>query len=261
MTLYNKAELTAWTQTAECIWLFLDYDGTLEEFAPSPFDVHPNPEIIQVLESLSVTPALRITILSGRNLEHLRQLVPVHGIFLAGSYGVELLTPERETIYRVKFSEFRPHLEDIKPHWHELIRGRQGFFLEDKGWTLAIHARFADDEEAAQVIQDARKTYELNSRLQHFQLVGGHKFLELAPQLASKREAVLHLLHTYPVENARLLYLGDDDKDEEAFPVIHDHGGLAVKVLQPSQLSQPSEADLFFANPGETLDWLKRLIR
>jgi hypothetical protein len=29
--------------------------------------------------------------------------------------------------------------------------------------------------------------------------------------------------------------------------------------LQPSQLSQPTEADVFFANPGETLEWLKEL--
>jgi hypothetical protein len=36
----------------------------------------------------------------------------------------------------------------VKPRWERLIADRDGFFLEDKGWALAIHARFAADGEA-----------------------------------------------------------------------------------------------------------------
>ncbi len=257
---HKKAELTTWVKVAEYLWLFLDYDGTLEEFAPTPYDVNPNPEIIRILKKLVARPNTRVTILSGRNLAQIRQLIPVPGIFLAGSYGIEILTPKHETIHRLSFEQIRPYLEVIKPTWAELIRGKRGFFLEDKGWTLAIHARFANDRETAQVIQSARESDGLNSLSQHFRVVGGHKFLEIAPQLATKREAVIHMLQTYPFDKARLLYVGDDDKDEEAFPVIHDHGGLAVKVLQPSQLSQATEADVYFANPRETLEWLSELV-
>lgn len=110
------------------------------------------------------------------------------------------------------------------------------------------------------MIQNARKTDGVSSVLQKFRIVGGHKFLEIAPYLASKRLAVQHLLKAYSFKNARLLYIGDDDKDEEAFLVIHEHGGLAVKVLQSSQLSQPTEANAYFANPGETLEWLNELV-
>lgn len=259
MTLYSKPELTAWAKTAESLWLFLDYDGTLDEFAPTPFDVSPNQEIIDILESLVSNPNIRVTLLSGRNLEQLRQLVPVQGVFLAGSYGIEILTPERETIHRANLEEIRPLLEGIKPSWTMLTRGKRGFFLEDKGWTLAIHARFADDRDAERLLQSARQADGLDALLQYFRIVGGHKFLEIAPHLASKREALIHLLEAYPFEGARLIYIGDDDKDEEAFPVIHDRGGRAVKVLQPSQLSQPTDADIFFANPRETLEWLKEL--
>lgn len=260
MTLYSKAELTTWARNTECLWLFLDYDGTLEEFAATPYDVHPNPEVIRILEKLVARPNTRVTILSGRNLEQIRQLIPVQGVFLAGSYGIEILTPERETIHRLKFEMIRPFLDGIKPGWLELIRGKRGFFLEDKGWTLAIHARFADDRESKQVIQDACDTDDLPSLMEHFRIVGGHKFLEIAPYLASKREAVSHFLQTYPFENARLLYIGDDDKDEDAFSVIHEHSGLTVKVLQLSQLSQPSEADAYFVDPKETLEWLRDLV-
>ncbi len=42
------------------------------------------------------------------------------------------------------------------------------------------------------------------------------------------------------------LYIGDDDRDEEAFPLVHAHGGAAVKVAHPSQAFVPTEADFIF---------------
>jgi trehalose-6-phosphatase len=88
----------------------------------------------------------------------------------------------------------------------------------------------------------------------------GYRFLEVAPLLASKRETVSYLLAHYPLPEARLLYIGDDDKDEEAFPLIHSHHGVAIKVFQPSQASRPTEADFFFGSPRQTLDWLEAVL-
>lgn len=133
MTQNSKVKLTKWARSAECLWLFLDYDGTLEEFAPTPFDISPNPKIVHTLEKLTARTNTCVTVLSGPNLDHLRQLVPVRGVFLAGSYGIEILTPQHETIYRLKFEEIRPLVERVKPYWAELICGKRGFFLEDKG--------------------------------------------------------------------------------------------------------------------------------
>ena len=38
------------------------------------------------------------------------------------------------------------------PRWQALVEGREGFYLEDKGWSLALHARFAPEKEATRVI-------------------------------------------------------------------------------------------------------------
>lgn len=126
----------------------------------------------------------------------------------------------------------------------------------DSGAPRAFRKRSRDYRR----LQNARESAGLNSLSPHFRVIGGHKFLEIAPQLATKREAVTYILQTYPFDWARLLYIGDDDKDEDAFPVIHDHNGLAIKILQPSQLSQPTEADAFFENPRDTLEWLRALV-
>lgn len=256
----SKAQLTEWALGSERLWLFLDYDGTLADFAATPFDVEPNKKVIRLLEQLVHRPKYRVTILSGRRLKHIRQLLPIPGLFLAGTYGIEVLTPSGKTIDRADFFTLRPILETIKPHWAQLIRGRDGFLLEDKGWTLAIHARFADDREAEWILTQARDLLNAEQVNEHFRVLGGHKFLEVAPRLASKKEAVAYLMSQYPFPNAQLLYIGDDDKDEEAFPLIHDSQGIALKVLHPSQMSRPTEADLCFGAPADALVWLRKLV-
>ena len=252
-------ELTEWARKAQLLWLFLDYDGTLADFAPTPEHIETHPEVISLLERLAQKPHIRITVLSGRRLHHMRLLLPVSGIFLAGTYGIELLTSAGETVQRVDFDAIRPALESIKPRWAKLIYGRDGFFLEDKGWALALHARFARDEEADEVLAQARKAVDPELLTDPFRILDGHKFLEVAPRLASKKETVAYLLDQYPLPNARLIYIGDDDKDEEAFPLIHTYQGVAIKVLQPSQAGQPTEADFFFDSPADTLQWLEGL--
>ncbi len=256
----NQAELTKWALASQNLWLFLDYDGTLADFAPTPDDVEPNPEIIHLLEQLSRKPGIHVAVLSGRRLEHMRQLLPISDVFLAGTYGIELLTPAGEMIQRVELTAIRPTLEALKPRWEQILRGRKGFFLEDKDWALALHARFADEQEAEQILEQARQTIDDVPLDGRFRIMGGHRFLEIAPRLASKKETVTYLLNQYPLPDTHLLYIGDDDKDEEAFPVIRAHQGVAIKVLQPSQAAQSTEADFFFEAPADTLHWLEQLI-
>jgi trehalose-phosphatase len=69
-----------------------------------------------------------------------------------------------------------------------------------------------------------------------FRILGGHKFLEVAPRLANKGLTISYLVSRYPLEGALPIYIGDDDKDEEAFKVILQNDGVAIKVM-----SQPGE--------------------
>jgi trehalose 6-phosphate phosphatase len=256
----NPNDLTVWAQASGLLWLFLDYDGTLAEFAPTPDHIEPDPTLIHLIEHLARKEGIRVSILSGRRLAHLRRLLPVKGVILAGTYGIELLDENGQMIQRLRYEELRPVLEAIKPDWEGLIQGRDGFYLEDKGWALALHARFAEAIQAEQVIAQAMQVLKDRAPSQKFRVLGGHKFLELAPRLASKREAVAYLLERYGTDDARLLYIGDDDKDEEAFPIIHAHGGKAVKVFQPSQTAAPTTADFFLDSPSRTRAWLQGLL-
>ena len=253
----SETELTNWVLDAANLWLFLDYDGTLAEFAATPDEIIPNPKIADILNQLAHQPQTRVTVISGRKLPDIRLLLPIQGIFLAGSYGIEMLSASGEEINRDDYDDIRPTLESLKPQWERIIAGRKGFFLEDKGWTLALHARFADHSDAEDVLAAAQLAVDQQKLTERFRVLGGHKFLEIAPTLANKKETVDYLLRQFPFPEAKCIYIGDDDKDEEAFSAIHARNGVAIKVAQPSQFSLLTEADYFLKSPKAAIHWLK----
>jgi trehalose 6-phosphate phosphatase len=253
-------EMTRRLVQAERLWLFLDYDGTLADFAPTPEHVNPDPELVDLLTRLAEDPRIRVAVVSGRRLKHVQQLVPVPGILLAGTYGVELQLPGGERVDRPEYDVIRPTLGALKAQWANLIAGRQGFFLEDKGWALALHARFAVENETERVLAEARRsaTEAMGSASPGiFRLLGGHKFLEIAPRLAHKGQTIDDLLDRFPWPGALPLYLGDDDKDEKAFCAIKAHGGIAFLVAAEPR---DTEADWRLDSPQAARQWLESLL-
>lgn len=239
------------------LWLFLDYDGTLADFAPTPDVVVADPAIADLLSRLAEQPRLRVSVISGRRLEHIEQLVPVPGILLMGTYGIERRTPEGQRVYSVDYEEIRPTLEAIKPRWAELIAGHEGFFLEDKGWALALHARFADAQAAGAILPRARRIVLDTVSSDHFRVLGGHRFLEIGPRMAHKGRTVEELLEGESSGGMLPVYIGDDDKDEEAFDVVKAHGGLVLVVAEEER---ETLADCRLRSPRAVRAWLERLL-
>jgi len=238
------------------LWLFLDYDGTLTEFAPTPDHVQPDQRVVDLLSGLVKSPYMRLSVISGRRLSQVKELIPVPGMLLAGTYGIELFTPEGKYLERLDYQTIRPILEMIKPVWQGLIADRQGFYLEDKGWSLALHARFADESESDQVLEAAKLAAARAIEKKDFRLLGGHKFLEVGPKIADKGQTVKYILDRYAWQEALPLYLGDDDKDESAFSVIKQHGGIAILVAaQPRE----SQADCRLESIQSARAWLEKL--
>lgn len=242
---------------AKCLWLFLDYDGTLADFAPTPDDIFPDAEIINLITRLKENPKFKVAVVSGRRLDHLRALLPIPGLLLAGTYGIEILRPDGKICHRLDYEHIRPYLDGLKPHWQNLIKDYKGFYLEDKGWSLALHARFANDLQAGQVLVQAKELATDQIDLNLFRILGGHKFLEISPIAANKGKTIQYLLDLYPAGECLPIYLGDDDKDEEAFRVIQQSGGVAIYV---SQESRESHADLRIPAPPAVIKWLESIL-
>jgi trehalose-phosphatase len=78
----SEAALARWARSVDRLWLFLDYDGTLVDFAATPAEIEPNAHVTHLLERLCSDTRKRVAIISGRKLDDIRALVPVSGLFL-----------------------------------------------------------------------------------------------------------------------------------------------------------------------------------
>lgn len=250
------AQLRARIRTAHRVRLFLDYDGTLADFAPTPDIVAPDPEVEAIVRALAATPGLWVGIISGRQLDQITALVPVDGILRAGTYGVELLAASGELIHRAELDALRAVIDVLKDRWSATIGERQGFFLEDKTWSLALHARWASAGDAEQVLRAARTHARQVTAGKPLRTLGGHRFLEVGPAIAHKGQTITYLLDGQHSDDDLLMYFGDDDKDEEAFEVIKARNGIAVLVAAEPR---PTVADFRLNSPTEARRWLASL--
>lgn len=225
-----------YTDGAAKVRLFLDYDGTLADFTPTPDVIRPDPALHELLSRLARSEKYLTTVLSGRALQNLKELLPVKGLFLAGTYGLEIEQPDGSRSYAVEFDRVRPVIAAVLAKWQALLDGRSGFYLEDKGWALAMHARNAALPDAVEVFEAAYHEIELLSPGPAYAVERRERFLEIVPVEANKRRSVGRILAQYTPAGTLSIYMGDDLNDESAFEAVLAAGGLCVRV-------SPNEVD------------------
>ena len=219
--------------------VLLDVDGTLAPIVARPELADVPEETRAELERLVERYAL-VACVSGRSGEEARRLVGVDGIVYVGVHGLEL-APEAE-------------------RWRETLRPFAGLdwpWLEDKGLTVALHWREAEDEPVARAELESIAARAENAGLE---ARWGRKVLELRPAVeAVKGTAVRALLEERGLRRA--LYAGDDTTDLDAFRGL-DGLELAVRIAVASAEAPPGlreAADLTVRSPAELLELLRRL--
>lgn len=240
-------------------WVLLDYDGTLKPFERTPDILSPDPILRDLLNDLVRRPHISVAVISGRRLGDLQILLPIPGLWIAGVYGFEWQAPDGEPVTHDDDPALRSALEKIKARWEGLIAAEKGqpFFLEDKGFSVALHARFVEDALAGKVLKAARQAAERSlEKSNSGWVVEGDKFLEVRPEQAQKSHAVEMLIDRHADENALLVYVGDDDNDEKAFEVIHARQGIAARVTDEPEKTR---ADFCFESTDQVRAWLKEI--
>ena len=238
----------------EDLFLFLDYDGTLAEFAPNPDIINPDKELIQLLTELMEVSIIKLAIVSGRKLDHVRSLIPLKGLWLAGTYGVEMEDPSGKKIVHLNYENIRPELEVIKPYWEGLIEGKDEYYLEDKGWSIAIHANGSDPEEKKTVLKSANKIVLSENLI----IRKRDNFIEICPPEAEKGFAVKYIFGENDYTKSLPIFIGDEPRDEEAFEAVNSLGGFGIIV---SKSDTVTKAKYQLKSPIQVRNWLKEYLR
>ncbi|MDO6746948.1 trehalose-phosphatase [Gilvimarinus sp. 1_MG-2023] len=227
------------------IALFLDFDGTLVDFAPTPDGVFVSEELTQILGTLAVQLNGALALVSGRTIESLAGLI-VLPLTMAGSHGAE---------WRFGDGPVMSHKLDLTEFAHikaKLIdyATNAGLIVEDKGHAVALHYRGKEHlrEHLDSFIDDQ---LQLTKRTD-IRVIKGNCVREIQPIGVDKGVAVARFMSTHPFAGRQPVYIGDDTTDEDAFAWVNQNGGVSIKVGAGETC-----AGVHLTDSGEVLAFLK----
>jgi trehalose 6-phosphate synthase/phosphatase len=196
--------------------LFLDYDGTLNPISQGRSDGELPDTVRVALRACAARPDTDVTIVSRRGVGELRRLVDNPAITYAGRHGLEIEGPGLEPFVHPDLARYGPQLNQLRTALDRLAV--DGAWVEERAATLTFHFDAVNETARQELAQHARETIR-SSGLQPYDQPG--EVVARPPISWDKGHAVLHILRTrygsdWP-EHARVIYVGDDQTDEEAF--------------------------------------------
>src|SRR5215471_1426126 len=129
--------------------VFLDYDGTLTPIVSQPEDAWLSDSMRQALRELAAKAS--VGILSGRELEDVRQRVNIDDVMYAGSHGFDIAGP-RDLRSQVA-TEFLPTLGAAEEALHQLLDDIPGARVERKRFSIAAHYRNVNENDLPTLTQ------------------------------------------------------------------------------------------------------------
>ncbi|XP_024996486.1 probable trehalose-phosphate phosphatase F [Cynara cardunculus var. scolymus] len=257
--------------------IFLDYDGTLSPIVDDPNRAFMSNDMRSAVKG--VAKYFSTAIISGRSRDKVYELVGLTELFYAGSHGMDIMFPAKNTLSinhtnyirstdkqgkEVNFfqpaREFIPMIDEVYRTLVEVTKDIPGALVENHKFCTSVHYRNVDEKSwptIAQCVHDVLKDYP------RLKLTHGRKVLEVRPVIDwDKGKAVEFLLESLGLSNnddVLPIYIGDDRTDEDAFKVLREKNrGYGILV---SSVPKESKAFLSLRDPSEVKDFLKSLIK
>jgi trehalose-phosphatase len=231
-----------------------DLDGTLAPIVLNAPEARVSPFVVALLNRL--TRVARVAVLTGRDLNTARRMIPSDAVIVVGSHGLEA-TFEGELLPGIDRVALAAALERVE---EGVISRVPGSFvhIERKAISTAFHYRSAPGLEPA--LRGALATLPEGLRLRE-----GRMVLEIVPDAdGGKDRALLALVrHLRP---RSLLVMGDDATDAAMFRAARDlreEGTTVLLVGVSGGHETPAEvlelADVMLESPEETRALLETL--
>ena len=237
--------------------VFLDYDGTLTPIVESPDLAVLSPDMRRTVKTLA--DVCTVGVISGRDLEDVRNMVGIDGIVYAGSHGFDIEGSKSRRAELQQGKDFLPALEEAEKQLRDILRPVEGALVERKKFSIAVHYRKVRQEEVPQVEDGVDRVLEKSPGLRKS---FGKKVFELQPEIDwNKGKALFWVLDALDLDGPDVLpfYIGDDTTDEDAFRAIEDRGIGIVVMNRP----RPTRARYALRDPdavGRFLEALRTVI-
>jgi trehalose 6-phosphate phosphatase len=260
-------EVVKLVKEATRVLLFLDYDGTLTPIVAKPEMAVLSYQAREILKQIGGHSLFRLAIISGRSLSEIKALVGLENIAYAGNHGLEIDCPpsycQEQDPGTVTFThpvaeEFQPRLRMLEQRLRKRLTGIDGVLIENKGLTLSIHYRLAEETAVKKIRDLSLAAVEYGEASDELQIIEGKKVLEVRPAVEwNKGKAIERLLEIYGTPGSLPIFIGDDVTDEDGFRVLQGVGGISIFVGE-DRVS--TGADYYLGSPDQLYHWLEKVV-
>jgi trehalose 6-phosphate phosphatase len=202
--------------------LFLDFDGSLVDFAMRPDEIVVRPETIHVLERLFRRFGGALAIVTGRHIADVEEHLAPLKIPASGVHGVEFRSKPDE----IRIAPISEELEEVRRRLADAVPRHDPVYVEDKGEAFVLHFRQHPDQEA----RAGRIAEEVVEGLDTLQAVKGHAIFEIRQRDITKANAVRRFMRRPPFHGRTPVFVGDDVTDEDGMREAAAEGGFGVKI-------------------------------
>ena len=211
--------------------LCLDYDGAIAVTTAHPEDAAPIEGAARTLRKLiEHRDDVELAIVSGRDARTARRLLGIFkGLYFIGLHGIELLDEDDHRELLVQVKHCIPALHTVRDWLIKEAPASDGFMIEDKEFSVALHFRNAKPELARDICRQLE--YFVAHMIRGLRVSHGDMVVEVIPSNAGGIGfAINHLLARLNDKSLMPVYFGDDPSDEEAFFVVRRAGGATILV-------------------------------
>lgn len=233
--------------------LCLDYDGTISETARNPDEAVPIEGVRDAIAILSRHPEdVLVGIASGRDAAVTRRIVGLYrGVFYIGLHGIELLDPAENRHILTPVKHCVAALQKVREFLSTPARPNEGFVVEDKGISLALHFRLAHPNRAREICR--RLEHFVRTQTRGLRVAYGDMVAEIIPSnTAGKGFAITQILESVGDPLLKPVYFGNNPTDEEAFYAVRREDGITVLVGEERE----TRAEYRLDSPAEVVQVL-----
>lgn len=233
--------------------LFLDFDGTLVDIAPTPNDVVLSKQIKQALCEQSAALSGALALVSGRTITDLDSYLTPLQLPMAGIHGAEMRLGNGGCIATLENSmaDVREALAIADHRLCSESLEQSGVVIEKKPLGLSLHYRSAPL--ARQACNEAARSAACG--FECLSVRPGKMVVEIVPACVNKGTAVERFLQDAPFRGRIPVCVGDDDADEAAFAAAQRLGGFGIRILDAS-LGLSTCARYRLQGPSVFREWL-----
>lgn len=230
----NLAEVERNIKSKEKILLGMDHDGSIAEIITTMQEARMTEQMREVLMILSKNPRICLAFVSGRMIDELKSVVKIDNAFYAGNHGFQIEGYGAEYTYKDK--KVIELIEKITKEVEKNYQNIDGIVIERKIYTTSFHFRNVPQNK-----QESVRTEILNTLNKHknIRIVEGKKLFNIRPKIKRNKGVAIETIGNHFYKNNwrkhfTVIYIGDDNSDEDAFKILGDNDtGVVVNENPP----------------------------